>query len=511
MSATSRGWLPATTLGMRIALPAGLFTLAGIGLLSFTLIREQRQQMQGEVIAGSESIAEAILLSLDHDMRGNQREGVDSLIAALGRHADIAYIRIFNKDGSISFSSLKGEVGKRVNKQSPACVECHRLQRQALRELTAENRARVFEDRNGNTVLGTIYVIPNREGCAGAECHAALGEQSVLGVLDVGFSLEQEHARVAAATRKAVLTSVAAAALITLILFVIISQNHMIRTLGSSKQRLEEWARVLEQQVETEAEELRQAHYQVMQAEKLSSVGLVAAGIAHELNSPLMAIITFSHLVRSTLPGESPAQDDLRMIEREANRCALIIRQLLDYSRKQTAEPETNPCGIGQIVQGALELLKVEQKNTGVAVHVNIDRDLPLVDVNDLQLMQVFMNLMLNALQAMPNGGELTVTASHVERRLYDYLELPPHSSPDLVRVTVRDTGSGITRDNLNRVFDPFFTTKPVGKGSGLGLSVSLGLVQRYHGTILVDSDGASWTEFTVLLPACNQPALVGV
>ena len=511
MNATRRGWMPVTSLGTRIALPAGLFTLVSVGLLSFTLIREQRQQAQREVVAGSENIARAIMLSVDHDMRANERERVQSLIAALGRHEDIRYIRIFNKDGAISFSSKPDEIGTRVNTKSPACIQCHGDETQIAEELTSENRARTFEDREGHTVLGTIYVIGNEKGCAGADCHAPRSKQKVLGVLDVGFSLEQEQARLGAATRKAALISIGAAALITLILFVIISQNQMIRRLGNSKLRLEEWSQVLEHKVETDAEQLRQAQYQVIQAEKLSSVGLVAAGIAHELNSPLMAIITFSHLVRTTLPAESGAQEDLRMIEREANRCAMIIRQLLDYSRKQSAEPETHPSSIAQIIQGALELLKVERKNSNVVVNTHIPPDLPDVDVNDLQLMQVFMNLMLNAVQAMPDGGELNITASHVERRLYNHLELPPHTSPGLLRVVVRDTGTGITRADLGRVFDPFFTTKPVGKGSGLGLSVSLGLVQRYHGTILVDSDGATWTEFTVLLPACPQPALVGV
>lgn len=546
-----RRWLPPTTLGTRIAVPAGLFTFASVALLSFMLIREYRQQVQREVVLGSENIAEAILLSLDRDMRVNEREGVEEIIAAFARHDDIEYIRIFNKDGEITFSSREEEVGVTVDTDAPACVHCHQGDQHTGKDLTSENRARVFQDSSGRSVLGAIHVIPNAEGCEGADCHATVAEQSVLGVLDVGMSLANEQARLAAATRKAVLMALGAAVFIVLVLVLVIrysvrkplqrmsaltrkiaegeggrfvshgsareianlstSFNQMIDSLGSSKQQLEEWAHSLEEKVEREAEQLRQAQYQVIQAEKLSSVGLVAAGIAHELNSPLMAIVTFAHLVRSSVPADSQAYEDLRMIEREANRCAVIIRQLLDYSRKQTQEPETRPCSVEQIIQGALSLLKVEQKNTGVAVHLDIARELPEVEANDLQLMQVFMNLMLNAIQAMPEGGELTIAATQVERRSFQHLELPPHGSRDLVRIAVRDTGTGIKPQDIGRVFDPFFTTKPVGKGSGLGLSVSLGLVQRYHGTILVDSDGASWTEFTVLLPACKQPALVGV
>ncbi|HET9439999.1 MAG TPA: ATP-binding protein [Longimicrobiales bacterium] len=540
-----------STLGIRIALPAGFFTLVSVALLSYLLVREQRDQVLREVVHGSENVAKAILLSLDQDMRLNQREGVEELIGSFGRHEDIESIRIYNKDGTITFSSRAAEVGRRVSTKSQACAYCHGRKLRTIKDLKEDNRSRIIKKANGERVLASIHVIPNAEGCDGSDCHALPSEQSVLGVMDVGMSLRKSDARLAAASRNALMLSVLAAGIITLIMFLMIRQgvrkpllhlsaltrkiaaggagefvpessareitylsrsfNEMIESLGSSKQQLETWARALEQQVAAEAEQVRQAQYQVIQAEKLSSVGLVAAGIAHELNSPLMAIITFSHLVRSTLPADSPAHEDLRTIEREANRCAVIIRQLLDYARKQSQEPETRPCNLRQIIQGNLDLLKIELQNAGVEVHVDIDDDLPEVEANDQQLMQVFMNLMLNALQAMPEGGELFVSGNTVERKFYEHLDLPPHSSSQLVRIVVRDTGTGITRQNLPRVFDPFFTTKPVGKGSGLGLSVSLGLVQRYHGTIRVDSDGASWTEFTVLLPPCKQPALVSV
>jgi signal transduction histidine kinase len=150
-----------------------------------------------------------------------------------------------------------------------------------------------------------------------------------------------------------------------------------------------------------------------------------------------------------------------------------------------------------------------------------------MVDGHPPQLMQVFLNLVLNALHAMegvggdeegaaaagrgrPGGGTIRVEADVVRRADYQSVDLPPHSGDRLVRVRVRDSGPGIPREIISKVFDPFFTTKPVGKGSGLGLSVSLGLVQGYRGTILVDSDGESWTEFTVLLPVTDDDRTEG-
>lgn len=543
-----RGWFPLsfTSLSTRIAVPAGFFTLASVALLSFFLIREQREQVLGEVVHGSENIAEAVLLSLDHDMRVNRTDGVRELIEALGKHADIEQIRIFNKDGAIAYSSRPQEVGRKVDTKEDVCVGCHAGRTVPLSDLNPRNRSRLYVDSAGERLLATVHVIRNREDCE--ECHEPASKQPVLGILDVSMSLEPAQARLAAATWHAIWISLAAVAFITGILFLLIrysvrkplnrmvaatrriaagesaqvpgsstreigiltaSFNEMLESLSSSKHRLETWANSLEEKLAQEAEELRDAQFQVVQAEKLASVGLVAAGIAHELNSPLMAIITFTHLVKPSLPPDSPAQDDLRMIEREANRCAAIIRQLLDFSRKQAQEPEMHPVALAAICHRALDLLKVEIQNTGVSTSVTMPDDLPEIEANEVQLTQVFVNLMVNALHAMPTGGTLAITADVVARRVYPDADLPKHSSADLVRVRVRDNGTGIPKGDLRRVFDPFFTTKPVGKGSGLGLSVSLGLVRGYRGTILVDSDGASWTEFTLLFPAAQIPALV--
>ncbi len=551
--------MPLRSLSTRIAVPAGFFALVSVALLAFVLIRAQREQVVSEVVHGSESVSEAILLSLDHDMRQNRRERIQELVETLGRHDNIERIRLFNKDGRISYSSRPEEVGALVDTRSEACVHCHTEGSPPASDLDPRNRSRLYTDARGTRLLGTTHVIRNQEGCQGASCHVSAAEQKILGVLDVSTSMEPAWARLGEATRNAVLLSLAAVALITGTLILMIrrsvrrplrrmaaatrtvaagvgsapraaagdpsltpppgsaheirilaeSFNEMIESLASSNQRLEEWAGSLQQNVAAKARDLAEARHQIVQAEKLSSVGLVAAGIAHELNSPLMAILTFAHLVKSGLPPDSQAQEDLRMIERETNRCAAIIRQLLDFSRKQAQEPERHPCRIETALGGALDLLKVEIQRSEVAVSLSVDEDLARVEANEAQLMQVFVNLVLNALHAMPDGGELAISADLVERDRYAALDLPAHAAPGLVRVVVRDTGSGIAPQNLDRVFDPFFTTKPVGKGSGLGLSVSLGIVRGYGGTIVADSDGASWTEFTVLLPMCEQPALV--
>ncbi len=532
--------MPGRTLSTRIALPAGFFVLVSVAALSYFLIRMQRKHALEEAVLGTESVGETIQLTIEREMKINARDAIREIVESVGRQEGLESVRIFNKDGKISFSSNPADVGHVVDMQAEACVTCHSGPAPTS-VVNPDNRSRIFTDHGGHQVLGTIRVIRNKQGCQGADCHPSVASKSVLGVLDVTMSLEPARLRLAAATRSALLFAFLAAALITATLYIMIARsirrpldtviaathrvtqgdpsvelphgaareigilassfNEMVEKLNSSRSQLEDWAGTLQEKVVEKAKELRAVQFQVAQAEKLSSVGLVAAGIAHELNSPLMAIITFTHLVKRAVPPDSPVQEDLRMIEREANRCAAIIRQLLDFSRKQSSDTQTGPCEVRKVVEGAIELLKIEIQNGGVDVHARTAENLPLIDANGVQLMQVFVNLILNAVQAMPDGGEIFIETDVVNRAEYAHLDLPPHTGSQMLRIVVRDTGPGIQPENLARVFDPFFTTKPVGKGSGLGLSVSLGIARSYRGTILVDSDGVSGTVFTVLLP----------
>ncbi len=519
-----------------------------MGALSTMLIRSQREQVLAEVVRGSESIAEAIGLSIDRDMRLNNREGVGETMRTVAHHEGIEGIQLFDKEGRITYSSNPAEVGTIVPKSAPSCVMCHATPRPDT-VVDPARRSRIYTDPAGNRMLSTIHVIRNEPGCQGAHCHVSPQEQPLLGMLDVAVSLEPAEARLAASTRGALLFSGIAVALVTAALFLIISWsvrrpinrmvaatrrvaagvprldvprgaareigilagafNEAVESLNSSQRNLEDWVDTLEQRVAEKASELRDAQFQVVRAEKLSSVGLVAAGIAHELNSPLMAIITYSYLVRKAVPPDSQAYEDLRMIEQQANRGAGIIRQLLDYSRKQEEAPETEPCLVTDALEGAVDLLKVEIQNADVHLRMSLPGDLPAVEAQEGPLLQVFVNLAMNAVQAMPDGGDLVIEADTVDRKDYPDANLPPHHGHKLVRVTFRDTGIGIPSDDLAKVFDPFFTTKPVGQGSGLGLSVSQGLIRGYRGMILVDSDGRTGTVFTVLLPIPEHPEAI--
>jgi len=216
--------VPFRTLGTRIALPAGFFALVSVGALSFFLIRTERENALEEAKLGSESLAETIYLTIGHEMRVNRRDAIRETVEAVGRQEGIEGVRIFNKDGKISFSSKPEEVGRMVARQEEACVACHSGP-DPEHEIHPDNRSRIFQDAEGHTVLGTIRVIQNQPGCQGGGCHASPQEQMVLGVLDVAVSLEPAQERLASASWKAFFVSMVAVSFITGVLYWIIVRS----------------------------------------------------------------------------------------------------------------------------------------------------------------------------------------------------------------------------------------------------------------------------------------------
>lgn len=529
------------TLGTRVSLSAAILVTVGLSILSATLITSQRGQVMEEVIHGSDNVAAMLLLSISHEMLDDNPKGVQDILQSVGSHPGVDRIRLFNKEGEISHSSDPEEVGTMVDKRGEACFLCHDAN-QPIRHLSIADRSRVYENGAGQKMLSTISVIENEKRCGGTDCHADITEKTILGVLDVSVSMEPTEKRIVAASWKAAFVSMCVMILTSLGLFALVqatvnrpvwnlieatrqvasgdfsqkvsqkapselgvltsSFNKMVETMHVSKTQEQEWISVLKDELRQKSKEVRTAQYQAMQAEKLSAVGLVAAGVAHELNSPLMAIITFAHLVRKNFESDSQEYEDVGMILDEANRCAVIIRNLLDFSRDSKADHKLEFCSPSAIVENTLKLVRPKLREQEIEEECLMAESLPEIKVDKSQMTPVFLNLMVNAIQAMTPGGKLTVKVDQVQRVDFEDHGLPPDGgSTSLIRFRVRDTGHGISQRDIGRVLEPFFTTKPAGQGSGLGLSISYGIVTRHGGTIIIDSDGESWTEFTVLLP----------
>jgi PAS domain S-box-containing protein len=228
---------------------------------------------------------------------------------------------------------------------------------------------------------------------------------------------------------------------------------------------------------------------QLQHAEKMASVGLLAAGVAHEVNTPLAGISSYTQLLRGQLDEQDPRQQVLEKIEKQSFRAAKIINGLLNFSR--SSGTEFDRVDVNKVLADVLALVEHQLDGSKIRVRRELAPHVPPVRGNENRIQQVFFNLILNARDAMPSGGWLT---------------LRTHADDDTVVVEVSDTGHGIRREHIRRIYDPFFTTKGIGKGTGLGLSVSYGIVQEHGGAIFVESDPGQGTTFQVALPALVMP-----
>jgi signal transduction histidine kinase len=231
-----------------------------------------------------------------------------------------------------------------------------------------------------------------------------------------------------------------------------------------------------------------EAEARLVQAAKLAAVGEMAAGIAHELNNPLTSVVGFTELSLDALQLDSPVRDDLELVLREANRARSVVRRLLDFARQR--EPVRVRADLNEIVDDVVTLTKHLLLTSGVELRLKLASELPWVLIDRNQIKQVVINLVNNALYAMPQGGLLSIETGQRQRHGKSFL-----------CVMVRDNGVGISAENLERIFEPFYTTRGDHGGTGLGLSVTYGIVTEHDGSIEVESQVNLGSTFTVLLP----------
>ncbi len=243
--------------------------------------------------------------------------------------------------------------------------------------------------------------------------------------------------------------------------------------------------RMAEAAEEREQRLTQSVRQQVTRAEKLASIGRLAAGVAHEINNPLTGVLTFAHLLREKPGRDAQDTQDLDLIIHETSRAADIVRGLLDFARERP--PLMEELDINDVVRRTVKLIANQKKFEKIVIEEDLHSDLPEVRGDMNQLQQVLLNLSLNACTAMPQGGRLTVSTSVEDGK---------------VAMKVSDTGRGIKDEHLDRIFEPFFTTQEVGKGTGLGLSVTYGIVEQHGGEIHVQSQEGQGSTFTIYLSA---------
>jgi two-component system NtrC family sensor kinase len=373
-----------------------------------------------------------------------------------------------------------------------------------------------------------ITPIYNEASCSTAACHQHPPDKQVLGVVDIAMSLEDEDRAVAALGRTTTLWSMFGVLMLAATVWWFVrgyvirpvgeilaatervaqgdlersvrmrrtdeigrlgaSFNDMTASLQQARAELQQLPENLERQVEERTHALKNAQAQLIQSEKMSSLGKLAASVAHEINNPLAGILTYAKLlIRLHEEGEltekarESCTRNLRLVQRETERCSAIVRNLLDFARQRP--PSLKELDVSAVVDEALSLLSHRLLMQGVTLQKDLP-PMPLIKADFGQLRQSFVNIALNACEAMGKGGSLTVASRVVG---------------GTIEVSMADTGPGIAPENLSHILDPFFTTKE--KGTGLGLSVVYGIIDRHGGTLDVTSAVGQGTTVIVRLP----------
>jgi two-component system NtrC family sensor kinase len=523
---------PSTPLGMKVILIVAATCTLLLSVFALLMVRRQEHLELHNVYASASRISETLRLTTYYDMLMDRRDSVYRMMDTVGHLPGIIRIRIYNKEGKITYSSDKQEQGRIVNKESEACFTCH-AKDTPLTRLEMSQRFRIFQGPRNERVLGLIQPIYNERSCYDKACHAHPADKALLGVFDIQMSLMEADQS---------LTQNRNQILVFTLMFIIIipavaglfiywfvhrpvhdlsnatariaegdlahriqvrshdeigqladSFNEMSARLQAARQELEQWTDTLEERVQDKSRQLQLAQDQIIQTEKMASLGRLSAVVAHEINNPLAGIFTYTKLIRrilgrGNLPEEKIPEVSryLEIMENETGRCGRIVKELLAFARGGGASLERlQP---NDIVRAVLNLMNYRLNLQQIRVELLLDERLPEVEVNGDKVQQAVLCLVTNACEAMPDGGTLTArTQLSADSRM--------------VELTIGDTGPGIPEDIRDSIFEPFLSTKTRGMNLGLGLFVASGNIQRHGGQITFTTEMGRGTEFTISLP----------
>lgn len=471
-----------------------------------------------------DNLSETIIATTHHSMLAGDVDEAYQLMERIGIQDNIKNIRLIDKHGVIRFSLNENEIETFVDSsRDPSCNMCH-YEGQSRIQASTMDRRRVFPDQDGEEVLGITRGIYNDTVCADQPCHYHPADVNLLGVLDMVVSTRDVMAQVTRYRNNVLVELVFLIVALSLCLNLLTrkliiqpvntlldhtrslsrgewrfienttndefgeladSFNEMTRSLKKAREDRDKWAATLESRVEERTQQIQEMQSVIIRSEKLASLGELAAGIAHELNNPLTGIVLHASIIENDSELPPKLKEELHTITWEADRCARIVKNLLDFSRK--SEPRKAMNSVNGTIDQALSLVEHLANFQNIEIVKEYAEDLPDLLLDPGQIEQVFVNMFVNASQAMEDEGRLT---------LWTGLDVDGES----VLIKVEDTGQGIPEEHLSRIFDPFFSTKGA-KGTGLGLSVSYGIIEGHGGTIEVQSEVRKGTVFTITIP----------
>lgn len=495
---------PRWKIGIAAKLAVYLVLGTGAVFLAFGAwnVRAHRTHAEALVAQHAAGINEVIERSTRYHMLRNDREALRQIIADIGSESGIRRIRIYNRQGRVSFSDGKPGGESEPDEQPPDI------------DKVARATVRIVTDRSGERFVAAVHPIFNQQGCS--TCHEHPPSQRVLGTIDTHLTLGEVDRELAGQQSLLwrftflglFLSVLASGVFVFLVLHRRIHElKHGIKRVagGDLKHRLpvrasdelsdlaSSFNRMTGELDKARTELIERTQNSLIQSEKMASLGKLAATVAHELNNPLFGILTYARLAlkqvrRNELPLDERERlvEKLSVIERESKRSGEIVKNLLTFARQ--APRNVSEQDLNVLAQRAIAVIRHRLELQQVAIESELAADLPKVSCDEGQLQQVFLVLLVNAAEAMPDGGSLSVRSG-------------ARGGGAEVFFSVRDTGPGIAPDVMPHIFEPFFTTKAETNGSGLGLAIAHGIVAQHGGTIDVVSEPGKGAEFLITLP----------
>ena len=467
----------------------------GIGTFAFLTLRREQQQLINSARESSELLLNTIERSVYNSMRIGNTEDVQVILEMVGQNEKLVGVRIFHPHGVILKSSQANEVGRVVDERD-------------FKLFLNNKREGVFTLEGHGEVLGMVKPIYNDRQCN--LCH---GDKSrIIGLLNVNYSLVETRRRIVELTKLFVLSTVAIIGFLSLAISLVmlkfvkkplsqVAKNMAKVEAGDLSVRMtsqgkDEIGRLIVSfdsmvgRLDSAKKELETFHFQQMErADRLASVGEMAAGIAHEIKNPLTGIAAAITVLKDDFAPEDGRVGIINEVLEQISRLDKTVNDLLFFGKPTVAEPTCTD--INSALKKILIFAAQHRGGKNIEKRLELRDDLPPVYVDPKQIQQVFLNLFLNAVQAMQHGGTLTVQSDLIER-----------DGAEMVQVRVTDTGQGIPPQILEKIFTPFFTTKA--QGTGLGLAISHRLIEQQGGRLSVVSEDGKGTTFTVELPACH-------
>jgi len=482
---------------LELTLLTVLVMAAMLGSLTWLSLRWQRSSQLEEVQRGLLLTGDALRSSLRYGMMLNRRDEILASIEWVARDTRFKQIRIINHRGQIMMSTRGEDLHRRVGRGSAGCTICHVEPNGTAEPATAAPGVRTLVEDGTMRAFTPVLAEP---GCINPACHQQEAGSKVLGVIEIGRSLEDVQADLNRWQIRLVGLSIAAAALGGILLWFSLAQRFRrpmrdvlsgIRRVASGdlKHRIPMRTRdefgELAGSFNAMSEQLAEIQQRLIQSERLISMGKLAAGVAHEINNPLTGILAYAEDLKEDAEPSDPRRKDYEVIVHEALRCRQIVRSLLDFAR-QDASLFVRVLA-GDLIEKAWNVLARQAAFRNIVVERRIEEGLPAIEVDPTQIQQVLVNLIVNAQQAMPEGGTIVLAAGRSEEG-------------NQVEFLVKDQGHGISKEIRSRIFEPFFSTKG-GATEGLGLAVCFGIVHQHGGTIDFHSEPGSGTTFRVLIP----------